>query len=238
MKSLKIFLVIALVVAQIVAIFVLSFARERERDNAKTFYLRCETYDPRDLLRGHYFPVNFEIDREKFSLSKIDESIIDPDDLKSAKESFVLWQNEDKPFSWKTFNLEQTRLKMVLMLDEKTRIAYIAGIYKNAPVYDERSEAIVLDVKAECIRWEADYKASAKSATKKPKFNDGEIYLKPVNHERRFYVSETRAKALDKQLEEARKNPDVPAEILAEVFLRSDGSLGIKNLIVNGVPVK
>ena len=65
------FLVVLILAAQLVGLFCVSAARERERANNPTFRLECASYDPRDLLRGHYLPLDFKILRD-VPASKLD----------------------------------------------------------------------------------------------------------------------------------------------------------------------
>lgn len=58
MNKIRILLVALVLAAQIVGIFCVSSARERELADAPTFRLECASYDPRDILRGHYLPLD------------------------------------------------------------------------------------------------------------------------------------------------------------------------------------
>lgn len=70
----KIFIIAAVLLAQIVGLFCVSVARERERTNAPKFLLECESYDPRHPLYGHYLPIRFKVGNE-IPFSKLDPKI-------------------------------------------------------------------------------------------------------------------------------------------------------------------
>lgn len=70
----KIFIIAAVLLAQIVGLFCVSVARERERTNAPKFLLECGSYDPRHPLYGHYLPIRFKVGNE-IPFSKLDPKI-------------------------------------------------------------------------------------------------------------------------------------------------------------------
>lgn len=209
MKIFKICLVIAVVLIQIAAIFWLSFEREKERDTAETFIMRCGVFDPRDWLRGHYLPLNFEIENQKHRLADV-EKILYPEELKDVWKFFEDLKEVPEEFrEWRYF-YPSWEFCLLFEKNPENGFAEFVGI---VPAGTPASPGtLVVPAVAKFVGWEFKDGGDAD-------FYNGEVQIRFKSVSRRFYVSEAKAKKFDGV-----------TKMAAEVYLRGDGSLGVKDL--------
>lgn len=241
--KLRIFFIALILAAQVAGIAFMSFARERERENNPTFRLQCATYDPRDLLRGHYLPLDFKI-LDDIPFSKFDadaqKRIRTPlmkhnggafdSILKGGCASRQLYYWGDAHVFW-----------IVLAPAAKTGFWEIELVTTSDPKIDFNAnpDAGKVALPATLPRYytmhvrNPNCKTDANGKTVKMPASEQDLLFSfespqhffPNN---RFYLAEEKAKEFDKKY---RGNEE---RVSAELFLRDDGSPVIKRLFVDG----
>lgn len=227
------FLVVLILAAQLVGLFCVSAARERERANNPTFRLECASYDPRDLLRGHYLPLDFKILRD-VPASKLDAAARERLREKHADEINRL--GEEREASLMT---TPDGFWLVLAPNAETGFWEVERATFDDPKIDfnahpENGRA-ALRLKWSGALWLRFRRPEDAPAPKTfddvfdPAFG---MTMHSYDFElpnRRFYLSEKKAKRFDA---EARGN--AARVVSAELFLRDDGEPVLKRLFVDG----
>lgn len=227
------FLVVLILAAQLVGLFCVSAARERERANNPTFRLECASYDPRDLLRGHYLPLDFKILRD-VPASKLDAAARERLREKHADEINRLGEKREASLM---MNLDGFWL--VLAPNAETGFWEVERATFDDPKIDfnahpENGRA-ALRLKWSGALWLRFRRPEDAPAPKTfddvfdPAFG---VTMRSYNFElpnNRFYLSEKKAKRFDA---EARGN--AARVVSAELFLRDDGAPVLKRLFVDG----
>lgn len=227
------FLVVLILAAQLVGLFCVSFARERERANNPTFRLECASYDPRDLLRGHYLPLDFKILRD-VPASKLDAAARERLREKHADEINRLGEEREASLM---MNLDGFWL--VLAPNAETGFWEVERATFDDPKIDfnahpENGRA-ALRLKWSGALW---LRLRRPEDTPAPKTFDDVfdpafgVTMRSYDFElpnSRFYLSEKKAKRFDA---EARGN--AARVVSAELFLRDDGAPVLKRLFVDG----
>lgn len=227
------FLVVLILAAQLVGLFCVSAARERERANNPTFRLECASYDPRDLLRGHYLPLNFKILRD-VPASKLDAAARERLREKHADEINRLGEEREASLM---MNLDGFWL--VLAPNAETGFWEVERAIFDDPKIDfnahpENGRA-ALRLKWSGALWLRFRRPEDAPAPKTfddvfdPAFG---VTMRSYDFElpnSRFYLSEKKAKRFDA---EARGN--AARVVSAELFLRDDGAPVLKRLFVDG----
>ncbi|MGN0861208.1 MAG: GDYXXLXY domain-containing protein [Candidatus Spyradosoma sp.] len=227
------FLVVLILAAQLVGLFCVSAARERERANNPTFRLECASYDPRDLLRGHYLPLDFKILRD-VPASKLDAAARERLREKHADEINRL--GEEREASLMT-NLDGFWL--VLAPNAGTGFWEVERATFDDPKIDfnahpENGRA-ALRLKWSGALWLRFRRPKDAPAPKTfDDVFDSAFSVTIASSEfrvpnSRFYLSEEKAKRFDA---EARGN--AARVVSAELFLRDDGAPVLKRLFVDG----
>ncbi|MGF0068844.1 GDYXXLXY domain-containing protein [Candidatus Spyradosoma sp. SGI.093] len=227
------FLVVLILAAQLVGLFCVSAARERERANNPTFRLECASYDPRDLLRGHYLPLDFKILRD-VPASKLDAAARERLREKHADEINRLGEEREASLM---MNLDGFWL--VLAPNAETGFWEVERATFDDPKIDfnanpENGRA-ALRLKWSGALWLRFRRPEDAPAPKTfddvfdPAFG---VTMRSYDFElpnSRFYLSEEKAKRFDA---EARGN--AARVVSAELFLRDDGAPVLKRLFVDG----
>ena len=227
------FLVVLILAAQLVGLFCVSAARERERANNPTFRLECASYDPRDLLRGHYLPLDFKILRD-VPASKLDAAARERLREKHADEINRLAEEREASLM---MNLDGFWL--VLAPNAGTGFWEVERATFDDPKIDfnahpENGRA-ALRLKWSGALWLRFRRTKEAPAPKTfddvfdPAFG---VTMRSYDFElpnSRFYLSEEKAKRFDA---EARGN--AARVVSAELFLRDDGAPVLKRLFVDG----
>lgn len=227
------FLVVLILAAQLVGLFCVSAARERERANNPTFRLECASYDPRDLLRGHYLPLDFKILRD-VPASKLDAAARERLREKHADEINRLGEEREASLM---MNLDGFWL--VLAPNAETGFWEVERATFDDPKIDfnahpENGRA-ALRLKWSGALWLRFRRPEDAPAPKTfddvfdPAFG---VTMRSYDFElpnSRFYLSEKKAKRFDA---EARGN--AARVVSAELFLRDDGAPVLKRLFVDG----
>ena len=227
------FLVVLILAAQLVGLFCVSAARERERANNPTFRLECASYDPRDLLRGHYLPLDFKILRD-VPASKLDAAARERLREKHADEINRLVEEREASLM---MNLDGFWL--VLAPNAETGFWEVEHATFDDPKIDfnahpENGRA-ALRLKWSGALWLRFRRPEDAPAPKTfddvfdPAFG---VTMRSYDFElpnSRFYLSEKKAKRFDA---EARGN--AARVVSAELFLRDDGAPVLKRLFVDG----
>lgn len=227
------FLVVLILAAQLVGLFCVSAARERERANNPTFRLECASYDPRDLLRGHYLPLDFKILRD-VPASKLDAAARERLREKHADEINRLGEEREASLM---MNLDGFWL--VLAPNAETGFWEVERATFDDPKIDfnahpENGRA-ALRLKWSGALWLRFRRPEDAPAPKTfddvfdPAFG---VTMRSYDFElpnSRFYLSEKKAKHFDA---EARGN--AARVVSAELFLRDDGAPVLKRLFVDG----
>lgn len=227
------FLVVLILAAQLVGLFCVSAARERERANNPTFRLECASYDPRDLLRGHYLPLDFKILRD-VPASKLDAAARERLREKHADEINRLAEEREASLM---MNLDGFWL--VLAPNAETGFWEVERATFDDPKIDfnahpENGRA-ALRLKWSGALWLRFRRPEDAPAPKTfddvfdPAFG---VTMRSYDFElpnSRFYLSEKKAKRFDA---EARGN--AARVVSAELFLRDDGAPVLKRLFVDG----
>lgn len=227
------FLVVLILAAQLVGLFCVSAARERERANNPTFRLECASYDPRDLLRGHYLPLDFKILRD-VPASKLDAAARERLREKHADEINRLAEEREASLM---MNLDGFWL--VLAPNAETGFWEVERATFDDPKIDfnahpENGRA-ALRLKWSGALWLRFRRPEDAPAPKT--FDDVfdpavGVTMHSYDFElpnSRFYLSEKKAKRFDA---EARGN--AARVVSAELFLRDDGAPVLKRLFVDG----
>lgn len=238
----RIFLVALLLAAQVAGIAFVSFLREREWRNNPTFRLQCTSYDPRDLLRGHYLPLDFKI-LDNIPFSKFDEAAQKQIRGKfSLKMEYVLKGKTSYEFAYAySYDNPVPELWLVLAPIPETGLWEVERVTTSDPKIDfnanPQAGKIALSLKRTKY-WNfrisnpllhdnetlpENVPALAESALLFS-FENPRIFFP----DHRFYLAEEKAKEFDK------KYRGSMADVSAELFLRSDGTPVIKRLFVNG----
>ncbi|MCR5183434.1 MAG: hypothetical protein K6B46_01875 [Opitutales bacterium] len=224
----KIALIALIILAQIALILGLSLWREHERDTAETFLLRCRSTS---WVGKNYYPVTLEIADEEIPLSDLPADLFEPEVWESMKKEVADRIKNAPKYSWDFYYhfSKKTYIYLTLKLDGNGG-ASIVGFSREQPSRECAEGEVVLPVELRSVRWEDElFDDPEKDQKFKENFDAGTLSFKMVG-DLRFYMSEKRAR----EIEALEKSPSV----VAELFLHSDGSLGIKNLIVNGFPEK
>lgn len=250
------FLVVLILAAQLVGLFCVSAARERERANNPTFRLECASYDPRDLLRGHYLPLDFKILRD-VPASKLDAAARErlrekhADEINRLGEEreaslmmnldgfwLVLAPNAETGF-WEVeratfddpkidFNAHPENGRAALRLKWSGALWLRFRRPEDAPAPKTFDDVFDPSFERSCSR----------SRERAPKTFDDVfnpafgVTMRSYDFElpnSRFYLSEKKAKRFDA---EARGN--AARVVSAELFLRADGAPVLKRLFVDG----
>lgn len=227
------FLVVLILAAQLVGLFCVSAARERERANNPTFRLECASYDPRDLLRGHYLPLDFKILRD-VPASKLDAAARER--LREKHADAINRLGEEREASLMTTPDE---FWLVLAPNAETGFWEVERATFDDPKIDfnahpENGRA-ALRLKWSGALWLRFRRPEDAPAPKTfddvfdPAFG---VTMHSYDFElpnSRFYLSEKKAKRFDA---EARGN--AARVVSAELFLRDDGAPVLKRLFVDG----
>ena len=227
------FLVVLILAAQLVGLFCVSAARERERANNPTFRLECASYDPRDLLRGHYLPLDFKILRD-VPASKLDAAARERLREKHADEINRL--GEEREASLMTTPDE---FWLVLAPNAETEFWEVERATFDDPKIDfnahpENGRA-ALRLKWSGALWLRFRRTKEAPAPKT--FDDvfdpafgvtmrSDDFRVPND---RFYLSEKKAKRFDAEV-----RGNAARVVSAELFLRADGAPVLKRLFVDG----
>lgn len=227
------FLVVLILAAQLVGLFCVSAARERERANNPTFCLECASYDPRDLLRGHYLPLDFKILRD-VPASKLDAAARERLREKHADEINRLGEEREASLM---MNLDGFWL--VLAPNAETGFWEVERETFDDPKIDFNANPengrVALRLKWSGALWLRFRRPEDAPAPKTfddvfdPAFG---VTMRSYDFElpnSRFYLSEKKAKRFDA---EARGN--AARVVSAELFLRADGAPVLKRLFVDG----
>lgn len=245
--KLKIFLIALILAAQVVGIFCVSFARERERQNNPTFRLECTTYDPRDFLRGHYLPLRFEIEDgipiSKFDVpaqKKLREKI--DDKLATLFAGNTRYDYVCFPHDWEFW--------VVLAPNVQTGFWEIERVTLDDPKIDFNAnpQAGKIALKTDGIYiWplrktigndaRETTEAQKEQTAQSPEdfFTAGSPFEIKVRLDfpfknRRFYLAEEKGKEFDRKF-----RGNTQHVISAELFIRNDGSVVPKRFFVDGV---
>ena len=239
--KLRIFIVALILAAQIAGLAYISYLREREWRDNPTFRLECTSYDPRDLLRGHYLPLDFkildDIPFEKFD-AEAQEKI-----RKEFARNIERVRSGENSFAYSySYSTPPPNFWLVLKPAAETGFWEVEHVTTSDPKIDFNTNPeagkIVL-------------RSGTKSKYRRirisnPHLNENEPLPEnpPQTEERallvsfenpwdffpnyRFYLAEEKAKEFDKKY---RGNEE---RVSAELFLRGDGSPVIKRIFVNG----
>lgn len=245
----RIFLAALILAAQIAGIFCVSLARERERENNPTFRLECASYDPRDFLRGHYLPLQFKIENE-IPISKFDASA-----QKKLREeidkalSLLLAGGADYqyayiPRGWEfwvllTPNAETGLWEIERVTAENPKIDFNANP-QAGKIALKADDPYILPLRktvyilAPSATESAEKHAAQTAQSPKDFFTAGSPFEIKVRLDlpfpnRRFYLSEEKAKEFDKKF-----RGNTQHVISAELFIRDDGSVVPKRLFIDG----
>ena len=227
------FLVVLILAAQLVGLFCVSAARERERANNPTFRLECASYDPRDLLRGHYLPLDFKILRD-VPASKLDAAARERLREKHADEINRLAEEREASLM---MNLDGFWL--VLAPNAETGFWEVERATFDDPKIDfnahpENGRA-ALRLKWSGALWLRLRRPKDAPAPKTfddvfdPAFG---VTMHSYDFELpndRFYLSEEKAKRFDAEV-----RGNAARVVSAELFLRDDGAPVLKRLFVDG----
>lgn len=238
--KLRIFIVVLILAAQIAGLAYVSYLREREWRNNPTFRLQCTSYDPRDLLRGHYLPLDFKI-LDDIPFSKFDAEAQEKIRKELADDiERVLSGEVSSSRSYSFSRLPDFWLVLVPALE--TGFWEVERVTASDPKIDFNANPeagkVVLRSGKKLGYW------SLAVCIRRPKRNESiPENLQPANESEllfsfedsrtffpngRFYLSEEKAKEFDRRYGRASEN------VSAELFLRSDGTPVIKRIFVNG----
>ena len=227
------FLVVLILAAQLVGLFCVSAARERERANNPTFRLECASYDPRDLLRGHYLPLDFKILRD-VPASKLDAAARERLREKHADEINRLGEEREASLM---MNLDGFWL--VLAPNAGTGFWEVERATFDDPKIDfnahpENGRA-ALRLKWSGALWLRFRRPEDAPAPKTfddvfdPAFGVTMCSYDFELPNDRFYLSEEKAKRFDAEV-----RGNAARVVSAELFLRADGEPVLKRLFVDG----
>ncbi|MGN0884564.1 MAG: GDYXXLXY domain-containing protein [Candidatus Spyradosoma sp.] len=227
------FLVVLILAAQLVGLFCVSAARERERANNPTFRLECASYDPRDLLRGHYLPLDFKILRD-VPASKLDAAARERLREKHADEINRLTEEREASLM---MNLDGFWL--VLAPNAGTGFWEVERATFDDPKIDfnahpENGRA-ALRLKWSGALWLRFRRPEDAPAPKTfddvfdPAFGVTMCSYDFELPNDRFYLSEEKAKRFDAEV-----RGNAARVVSAELFLRDDGAPVLKRLFVDG----
>lgn len=228
--KIRIFLVALILTAQIAGIFCASRAREREWQNNPTFRLKCISYDPRDLLRGHYLPLRFEIENAGVPFSKFDT--IAQKQLREALADDIdeLFKSESKERYVSL--LHHQELWAILAPNGNTGIWEIENVVTQDPGIDFNTNPQGRKI---ALKARFGYGFRLKKTGQNPEdfFTAGSpVEIKPQLEfnfpNRRFYLSEEKAKRFDREFGNDMNRVSV------ELFFRDDGTLIPKRILVDG----
>ncbi|MGN0835348.1 MAG: GDYXXLXY domain-containing protein [Candidatus Spyradosoma sp.] len=226
-------LVVLILAAQLVGLFCVSAARERERANNPTFRLECASYDPRDLLRGHYLPLDFKILRD-VPASKLDAAARERLREKHADEINRLAESREVSFVPKS-----DEFWLVLAPNAETGFWEVERATFDDPKIDFNANPengrVALRSKWSGAQWLRFLRPKDAPAPKTfddvfdPAFG---VTMRTYEFElpnSRFYLSEEKAKRFDAEV-----GGNAARVVSVELFLRADGEPVLKRLFVDG----
>lgn len=231
----RIFILSLILAAQVIGIVCVSVARERERANSPTFLLKCRSYDPRDILRGHYLPLDFEALRDipacRFDAAARERIFaVGGSQLEKLFTSDDVWVGGLSGDIW-----------LVLSSNAETGFWEVESVSFEDPKIDFNAhpEAGKVALRCSCEPWRETLRFSREPDAPAPKTRE-EVFdpacgvtcsvLHSTFSNSRFYLSEKKAKRFDAEVRRERGNV-----VSAELFLRADGVPVPKRLFVNGV---
>ena len=252
--KIRIFIITLILAAQVLGLFFVSLAREREWNNNPTFRLKCVSYDPRDFLRGHYLPLRFKIEGP-IAFSKFDAAAQQKlrDELADDIDSLLKPDGDGYHYVYFPENWE---FWAILAPNEATGLWEIERVTAEDPKIDfnahPHSGKIALKVeRLNTLRLNktiahhhplvqfagAQEKSEPAVTAKRPEdfFTAGspfeiQVPLEFAFANRRFYLSEEKAKRFDREFQNDMDR------VSAELFFRADGSVVPKHLLVDGKP--